>query len=357
MHYDSATCRNSIMNCGCTGIATRARQRLSCESSSAAPSDSSLVRKEPYYYNTSNGCTPRHVVHSFSAARITLTFWQYQNYTHLSFHACDRLQVQIARDFQSLEAVEEASFPILHSLQTKLFHNAELNSLLASSSITAPQPSDCMPHSRHQFLRCLQNLDENVAVPFGRPLLETEFLGVDAFYSLTMLACLEIPHVALTQLPSLQGTPNLYDMVRSSREAYANAPSNESFTASDVQQALHDFASSSDNTKQWLFQTLSSSTRTSRETLDAIVDNFMEVLPKRAMGLSKHSLATCALFYHFIPAPKLRKGPMLLGPTFRRLSNFEGTRGKQYPPGGLRRRRRVGSKPNACILGTRARQR
>ena len=123
-----------------------------------------------------------------------------------------------------------------------------------------------------------------------------------------------------------------------SRESYANATDNQIFTASDVQQVLHDFAGSSLNAKEWLLQTLQVlvAQRTNadhiRETLDAIVDNFMQVIPTGAMALSRHSLAICALFYRLIPGPKCTKGPMLLGPAFRLLLNFEGKRAKQYLP-------------------------
>jgi hypothetical protein len=127
-------------------------------------------------------------------------------------------------------------------------------------------------------------------------------------------------------------------MVRNSRKTYANATSHEPSTASDVKQALHDFARSSDNASKWLLQLLRvpKAQRANpdhiRETLDTIVDNIMEVVPGSSMTFSRHSLATCALFHRFIPAPQCRKGPTLLGPAFRLFSNFEGARGKQYLP-------------------------
>jgi hypothetical protein len=109
-----------------------------------------------------------------------------QNHGLLSIRACDGLQLVIAVTFQSLETVEETSFPALHYLQTKFFHTAELNSLPAPSSTAAPQPSYRTPESKHQLLLSLQELDATLAVPFGSPSFESKFLGNDVFYSLQM---------------------------------------------------------------------------------------------------------------------------------------------------------------------------
>ena len=48
----------------------------------------------------------------------------------------------------------------------------------------------------------------------------------------------------------------LYEMVSESREAYKTATCDQSFTASDVQQVLHDFFASNDVAKKWLLQRL-----------------------------------------------------------------------------------------------------
>ena len=112
-----------------------------------------------------------------------------------------------------------------------------------------------MPESRSQFLQSLHQLDAFPNTPFGKPSLELKFLGHDVFYSMQMLASLEMPTMVCDQLSVLQAA-SLYDTVRNSRESYAQTASNETFTASDVQQTLRDFASSSENTKKWLMQML-----------------------------------------------------------------------------------------------------
>ena len=80
-----------------------------------------------------------------------------------------------------------------------------------------------------------------------------------------MLAQLEMPDVSLDQAPSLCRAKNLYEMVRETREAYKNANCDQSFTASDVQQVLRDFAASSAIAKKWILQSL----RTNAEHLDS----------------------------------------------------------------------------------------
>ena len=96
----------------------------------------------------------------------------------------------------------------------------------------------------------------NPTVPFGSPSRAVKFLGGDVFHSLKMLAQLEMPDACFDQLPSLRRAEKLYEMVSESREAYRAATCDQSFTASDVQQVLHDFFASNDVAKQWLLQRL-----------------------------------------------------------------------------------------------------
>ena len=111
----------------------------------------------------------------------------------MSLCACNALQLWIARDFQSLEAVEETNFPILHWLRNKFFHKAE-------------QPDYLMPESRSQFLQSLHQLDAFPNTPFGKPSLELKLLGHDVFYSMQMLASLEMPTMVCDQLSVLQAS-------------------------------------------------------------------------------------------------------------------------------------------------------
>ena len=102
-----------------------------------------------------------------------------------------------------------------------------------------------MPESRQQLLTDMRQLVAAPIVPFGSPSRGIKFLGSNVFHSLKMLAQLEMPDVSLDQAPSPCRAKNLYAMVRETREAYKNANCDQSFTASDVQQVLRDFAASS----------------------------------------------------------------------------------------------------------------
>ena len=181
--------------------------------------------------------------------------WLRQDYTSVSVHACDGLQESIARKFQTWETVDVANFPMLSDIES-FFHSAELNSLPASSSTESPRSTYWMPESRQQLLTDMRQLDAAPTVPFGSPSRGIKFLGSNVFHSLKMLAQLEMPDVSLDQAPSLCRAKNLYEMVRETREAYKNANCDQSFTASDVQQVLHDFFASSFIAKKWLLQLL-----------------------------------------------------------------------------------------------------
>ena len=80
-----------------------------------------------------------------------------------------------------------------------------------------------------------------------------------------------MPDVSLDQAPSLCRAKNLYEMVLETREAYKNANCDQSFTASDVQQVLRDFAASSSIAKKWILQSLliPPAQRTTAEHLDS----------------------------------------------------------------------------------------
>ena len=175
----------------------------------------------------------------------------YQDYTTVSFCACDGLEYSIAQKSQTWETVDAAKFPILVDIQN-FFHSAELNALPASSSTETARSTYWMPESRQQLLIDLRQLVAAPTVPFGSPSRAVKFLGGDVFHSLKMLAQLEMPDASFDQLPSLRRAQNLYQMVSESRLATCN----QSFTTSDVQQVLRDFAASSRIAKTWLLYVL-----------------------------------------------------------------------------------------------------
>ena len=179
----------------------------------------------------------------------------YQDYTTLSFCACDGLQYSIAQKSATWEIVDAAKFPILSDIQS-FFHSAELNALPAASSTETARGTYWMPSSRHQFLSDLRQLVAAPTIPFGSPSRAIKFLGGDVFHSLKMLAQLEMPDASFDQLPSLRRAEKLYELVSESREAYKTATCDQSFTASDVQQILRDFAASSHIAKKWILQVL-----------------------------------------------------------------------------------------------------
>ena len=128
-----------------------------------------------------------------------------------------------------------------------------------------------MPESRQQLLTDMRQLVAAPTVPFGSPSRGIKFLGSNVFHSLKMLAQLEMPDVSLDQAPSLCRAKNLYEMVRETREAYKNANCDQSFTASDVQQVLRDFAAPNSIAKKWILQSLRipPAQRTNAEHLDS----------------------------------------------------------------------------------------
>ena len=177
------------------------------------------------------------------------TTWRRQDYTTVSLCACDGLLNRIAKRSETWETVDATQFPILSDIQS-FFHSAELNALPAASSTETARGTYWMPSSRHQFLSDLRQLVAAPTIPFGSPSRAIKFLGGDVFHSLKMLAQLEMPDACFDQLPSLRRAQNLYQMVSESRLATCN----QSFTISDVQQVLRDFAASSRIAKTWLLR-------------------------------------------------------------------------------------------------------
>ena len=174
-----------------------------------------------------------------------------QDYTTISLCAYDGLLNRIAKRSETWETVDATEFPILSDIQS-FFHSAELNALPAASSTETARGTYWMPSSRHQFLSDLRQLVAAPTIPFGSPSRAIKFLGGDVFHSLKMLAQLEMPDACFDHLPSLRRAQNLYQMVSESRLATCN----QSFTTSDVQQVLRDFAASSHIANKWILQVL-----------------------------------------------------------------------------------------------------
>ena len=132
------------------------------------------------------------------------TRFRRQDYTTVSFCACDGLQYSIAQKSETWETVDAAKFPILFDIQS-FFHSAELNALPASSSTENARSTYWMPESRQQLLTDLRQLVAAPTVPFGSPSRTVKFLGGDVFHSLKMLAQLEMPDAcSLTKYVSME---------------------------------------------------------------------------------------------------------------------------------------------------------
>ena len=213
----------------------------------------------------------------------------------------------------SIDALDEARFPILRSLQQQFGNGDTLQ--------------------KQDFLQSFRERHVVSPSPYCEPLSRLRFLKQDRFFVLQMLACLEMPETALENIPGPMRAHVLADMVQRTRQEYVNCVTNEGYTADDVKSTLHHFAMSSIISERWLRSVLRLRKGDELElTLHGVVDEFFEVLPEEASQLSMHSLAACALFYRLAPASKIRKGHMLLEPALRLLDNARGERGKQYVP-------------------------
>ena len=162
-----------------------------------------------------------------------------------------------------------------------------------------------------------------------------------------MLACLELPNLALKDLPIPEHHTELIEKVVQHRSNAADASAGQpaDIRASDIKDTLQAFADdpySAYAKKRWLWNVLKVPKEKRQDPdylpqlFETAVNEFLEELHANVRidpPRSKHTLAVLALYYGILIAWKKKNtDPMRLGPVFRMLANAEGSSRKQYLP-------------------------
>ena len=155
-----------------------------------------------------------------------------------------------------------------------------------------------------------------------------------------MLACLELPNLALKDLPIPQHHTELIEKVVQHRSNAADASAGQpaNIRASDIKDTLQAFADdpySAYAKKRWLWIVLKVPKEKRQDPdylpqlFETAVNEFLEELHAHVridLPRSKHTLAVLALYYGILIAWKKKNtDPMRLGPVFRMLANAEGS--------------------------------
>ena len=166
-------------------------------------------------------------------------------------------------------------------------------------------------------------------------------------YFVRMLACLELPNLALKDLPIPEHHTELIEKVVQHRSNAADASAGQpaDIRASDIKDTLQAFADdpySAYAKKRWLWNVLKVPKEKRQDPdylpqlFETAVNEFLEELHAHVrsdLPRSKHTLAVLALYYGILIAWKKKNtDPMRLGPVFRMLANAEGSSRKQYLP-------------------------
>ena len=166
-------------------------------------------------------------------------------------------------------------------------------------------------------------------------------------YFVRMLACLELPNLALKDLPIPGHHTELIEKVVQHRSNAADASAGQpaDIRASDIKDTLQAFADDPYSTyvkKRWLWNVLKVPKEKRHDPdylpqlFETAVNEFLEELHAHVridLPRSKHTLAVLALYYGILIAWKKKNtDPMRLGPVFRMLANAEGSSRKQYLP-------------------------
>ena len=162
-----------------------------------------------------------------------------------------------------------------------------------------------------------------------------------------MLACLELPNLALKDLPIPGHHTELIEKVVQHRSNAADASAGQpaDIRASDIKDTLQAFADDPYSTyskKRWLWNVLKVPKEKQHDPdylpqlFETAVNEFLEELHAHVridLPRSKHTLAVLALYYGILISWKKKNtDPMRLGPVFRMLANAEGSSRKQYLP-------------------------
>ena len=149
-----------------------------------------------------------------------------QNFDFVSYIACASLTTKVEALFKSYAGMQIVSCPYLTWL------------------LGAFPPLCVLPSSASDFLRLLQASAGSRTVPFSDHLPTTNVFGGPAWYSIRMLACLEMDNCEFTSLPSLHAHSELIDKILQRRAEFAQVAANANgiaTTVDDIQCVLQQF--------------------------------------------------------------------------------------------------------------------
>ena len=270
---------------------------------------------------------------------------------------CGKLQISRQpyrghyRDCKTVTAV--ACRSLVSAIQTYLTTRGPLNEETFPSLTTlyeATARTQHAPPRTVQELHARLNEAETLpTAPFGRHDPNEQLFNAHAWYSLTMLAALELPDVPFHVLLSTHRTAAaLQDVITERRTSYAQTASEQRHstpTVAEVCEVLQQFYNDpyAQHVKQdWLLKALKIP-EARRHDADHCADLFNTATEDfflyaqqhgiTATPLSKHTLATCTLFRLLLISQKPPKTIILrCGATLRLLANFKGDCGKRYTP-------------------------
>ena len=256
----------------------------------------------------------------------------YRDFRTITHIAC-RALVSAAQTFLTArEPLNEETFPFL----TKL---------LVPTTTTQHTP----PRTVHELHTRLNDAETLPTAPFGHHDPDEQLFNAHAWYSMTMLAALELPDVPFHVLLTTHLTSTaLQDDIMQHRSAFAEAVSQQRRiypTVAEVCEVLQQFYNDSyaQHLKQdWLLKALKIP-EARRHDVDYIAellstateDFFLHAQQHgiTATPFTKHTLATCSLFRLLLTVHKPPKVVILrFGPTLRLLANLRSQCCKQYTP-------------------------
>ena len=248
--------------------------------------------------------------------------------------ACRSLFSSVQMHVITREPLSEAVFPFLAK-----FHSA-----------TTSTTHRTFPRTVQELHARLNEADALPTAPFGNHEPNDELFKCHAWYSLTMLAAMELPDVPLHVLLSTSRTAmDLQEVVAQRRTRYAQTAASEQLhsnpTVAEVCEVLIQFYDDSyaQHVKQdWLVKALNIP-EDRRHDMEHIAELFNTATEDfflhcqqhgiTGMPLSKHTLSACTLFRFLLTSQKPTAGHILrFGPVLRLLANFKGECGQKYIP-------------------------
>ena len=239
------------------------------------------------------------------------------DYNMLYACACDKLEFGLSEKLLKAEPIAADGYPAMAQLQGLLQEEAPLTLSKNAIGDSMAQPP------------VLNSLPFNILK--GLPREKLRFLGPDIFFVVQMLVCVEIPGAKLEDLPSPLHTADLIQKVHLHRQRYLQDSDEQGFTKDDVKAILRDFAGRHSSRARWLREIIGLKRNAPlEERLVEVTDTFFENVTVNPVGYTPACVAVAVLVYHLAPKINVRKGPMLLSPAARLVTNRPGEAGTIY---------------------------